>query len=84
MKLQNIGDKEKRLKAFTQKNATFKRMTIRLTADFSTAVEASGNDIFIELKQGNFQHKILHPAFQDWGETIFNETKLKGILKDKF
>ena len=43
-------------------------MAIRLAADFSTAMEASGNGIIILLKQTNFQHKILHPAqsFKTW------------------
>lgn len=46
----------------TERYITLKRVAIRLTADFSTAVEASVNDIFIVLKQSNFQHKILYPA----------------------
>lgn len=43
-------------------------MAVSLAADFSIAIEASGNGIIILLKQTNFQHKILHPAqsFKTW------------------
>ena len=66
VKLAKVNDKEKILRAARQKKITYKRTSLRVSADLTVetlqAKRRERNDIFKILKDKNFQPRILYPA----------------------
>ena len=92
MKLANLRDKEKILKAAQDKRSiTYKGRNIRLAADLSTETwqaRKDWHDIFRVLNEKNMQPRILYPArlsFRIEGEikSFPDKQKLKEFMTTK-
>uniref|UniRef100_A0A8D1RM74 L1 transposable element RRM domain-containing protein n=1 Tax=Sus scrofa TaxID=9823 RepID=A0A8D1RM74_PIG len=92
IKTAKVKDKERILKAAREKQSiNYKRIPIRLSADFSTETllaRREWQDIFKVLKRKNLQHRILYPArisFKIEGEikNFSSKQKLKEYSNTK-
>uniref|UniRef100_A0A8D2DIM8 L1 transposable element RRM domain-containing protein n=1 Tax=Sciurus vulgaris TaxID=55149 RepID=A0A8D2DIM8_SCIVU len=92
MKIPNIQNKDRILKAVREKNQiTFRGKPIRISADFSIQTlkaRRSWNNIFQALKENGCQPRILYPAkltfkFDDEIKSFHDKQKLKEFTKRK-